>query len=51
MASLATAERYALIGRTKDAVSLARRAAGILPKGSPGWLRAQDILKLDSSDD
>jgi len=47
MATLATAERYALTGAIKDAVRLARRAAGILPKGSPGWLRAQDILKLD----
>ena len=46
MATLATAERYALIGRTGNAVRLARRASGLLKKGSPGWLRAQDILKL-----
>ena len=51
MATLATAERYALRGDVKNAVSLARRAGAILPQGSPGWLRAQDILKLDQSDE
>lgn len=52
MAMLATAERYALNGATKDATVLARRASAILPEGSPGWLRAQDILALkpDKSD-
>lgn len=48
MATLATAERYALVGNVKNAISLARRAAAILPQGSPGWLRSQDILKLDT---
>lgn len=48
MATLATAERYALVGNVKNAISLARRAATILPNGSPGWLRSQDILKLDT---
>lgn len=48
MAALATAERYALTGQTKDAVLIARRAATALPEGSPGWLRAQDILALDT---
>lgn len=47
MATLATAERYALVGDLSSALSLAQRAAGILPQGSPGWLRAQDILALD----
>lgn len=51
MAALATAERYALTGQTKDAVLIARRAAATLPEGSPGWLRAQDILALDTGDD
>ncbi|MEM8791420.1 MAG: M48 family metalloprotease [Pseudomonadota bacterium] len=46
MASLATAERFALQGRTDDALLQARRASSILPEGSPGWLRAQDILSL-----
>jgi len=47
MAALATAERYALTGRIKDALLHARRAAAALPEGSPGWLRAQDILSLE----
>lgn len=47
MATLATAERYALMGDVKSAVALAKRADGLLPKGSPGWLRAQDLLRLD----
>jgi predicted Zn-dependent protease len=46
MASLATAERYALQGHRKDAMVHARRASAVLPEGSPGWLRAQDILSL-----
>ncbi|MHA1528133.1 MAG: M48 family metalloprotease [Alphaproteobacteria bacterium] len=46
MAGLATAERYALTGNVTDAMLHARRAAGTLPEGSPGWLRAQDILSL-----
>jgi predicted Zn-dependent protease len=46
MARLATAERYALAGNIKDAMLHARRAASVLPEGSPGWLRAQDILSL-----
>ena len=46
MAELATAERYALTGNVNDAMLHARRAAAELPEGSPGWLRAQDILSL-----
>ena len=44
MATLMSAERYALIGRLKDAVPHAKRAQGLLPRGSSGWNRAQDIL-------
>ncbi len=44
MAALATAERYALQGRLKDAEIHARRASGLLPRGSGGWRRAEDIL-------
>lgn len=44
MASVATAERFALMGRLGDAAIHARRAADQLPRGSPGWLRAQDII-------
>jgi len=46
MAELATAERDALTGNVKDATLHARRAAAKMPEGSPGWLRAQDILSL-----
>mgnify|MGYP000259132803 CR=1 FL=1 len=44
LASVATAERYALQGRFDDAQIHANRASGLLPQGSPGWLRAQDVL-------
>lgn len=44
MAALVTAERYALEGRMKDAEVLARRAAGLLARGSPAWRRAQDVI-------
>lgn len=50
MATLATAERYALVGNTPAAVRLARRASVLLGEGSPAWLRAQDILKLEPND-
>ena len=44
MASLAVAERYALIGRLEDAELHAKRAASRLPTGSGPWQRAQDVL-------
>jgi len=44
MASVLTAERYAMAGRLKDARIHAERASGLLSRGSPGWQRAQDIL-------
>ncbi len=44
MASLVTAERYALLGRFQDALTNAQRAEGLLPRGSSGWLRAGDII-------
>ncbi|MFZ7090609.1 M48 family metalloprotease [Primorskyibacter sp. 2E233] len=44
MASLVTAERYALTGRLKDAAVHAKRAEGLLPRGSGPWQRAQDVL-------
>ncbi len=44
LASVATAERYALLGRFEDAQLHANRASGLLPHGSSGWLRAQDVL-------
>ena len=42
-AALATAERFTLEGRFRDADRNAERAAALLPEGSPGWRRAQDI--------
>jgi len=44
MASVVTAERYALQGRLEDAAIHATRASGLLPRGSGGWHRAQDVL-------
>ncbi len=44
MASVVTAERYALQGRLADAGIHAKRAVRLLPEGSPGWQRAQDVL-------
>jgi len=43
LASLATAERYFLTGNFSHAIGQATRAEQSLPKGSPGWLRAQDL--------
>lgn len=45
MASVVTAERYAVLGRLEDAEIHATRASGLLPTGSSGWLRAQDVLQ------
>lgn len=44
MAAVATAERYALMGRFDDAAIHAKRAEALLPRGSPAGLRAQDVL-------
>ena len=44
MAALVTAERFALAGRFVDAERHARRAAALLPRGSPPWQRAEDVL-------
>lgn len=44
MASLLTAERYAMSGRIKDAGIHAKRASDQLPRGSAAWQRAQDVL-------
>jgi predicted Zn-dependent protease len=45
-AALATAERFALQGRFADADRNATRAAALLPEGSPGWRRAQDLITM-----
>ncbi|WP_425052514.1 M48 family metalloprotease [Psychromarinibacter sp. S121] len=44
MASAVTAERYAVLGNLKTAMIHAERASALLPRGSPGWIRAQDVL-------
>lgn len=44
-AALATAQRFALQGRLRDASVHARRAAAAFPEGSAGWRQAQDILR------
>jgi predicted Zn-dependent protease len=46
MAALTTAERLAQVGELRDAARLARRALDLLPRGSPGWIRADDIAAL-----
>ena len=43
MAELATAQYYNALGRVKEAKMHAGRAAKNLERGSPEWLRAQDI--------
>ncbi|HBF97245.1 MAG TPA: peptidase M48, partial [Alphaproteobacteria bacterium] len=49
MASLASAERYSRAGARQEAVLHAKRALHNLPEGSPGWLRAQDIIETGKS--
>lgn len=44
MASVVTAERYALVGRMDDAAIHAKRATELLNEGSGPWQRAQDVL-------
>lgn len=46
MASLVTAERYALQGKLSDAQLHAKRASNLLPRGTPAWQRAQDVLSV-----
>ena len=43
--SLALAEEAILLGRKEEARFHAGRAEQLLPRGSPGWLKAQDILE------
>lgn len=51
MANVVTAERHAMRGRTKEARILAKRAVDLLPRGSPGWRRAQNVLNSIADDD
>jgi len=43
MASMALSQQALLEGRRFDARDQARRALRLLPVGSPGWLKAQDV--------
>lgn len=45
-AALVTAERFVLEGQFPDAQRNAVRAANLLPNGSPGWQRAQDVITM-----
>jgi predicted Zn-dependent protease len=45
LSSLASAEYNYLIGRRDDARKMAERAQRQLKNGSPGWVRAEDILE------
>ena len=44
MTTLALAEYALATGKYKEAVGRAKRAEDLLPAGSPGWLRSQDVL-------
>ena len=46
LSSLALAEKFLIHGSNKDAHAQAKRAENALPHGSPGWLRAQDIITI-----
>ena len=50
MADISTAERYLLTGRNREALMLAKRASTQIPKNTPGWWRAQDIVYLAKSE-
>ncbi|MDA5193537.1 M48 family metalloprotease [Govanella unica] len=43
-ARLAAAERYSIVGASEDAYRQARQAVNKLPRGTPDWFRAQDIM-------
>ena len=46
MASVTTAERYALASNFKQAQIHAKRAVRLLPEGTTGWRKAADILAI-----
>ncbi len=51
MASYASAERFLLQGKKRDARGQATVALRLLPAGTPGWLRAQDIMVATEKDE
>ena len=44
--SLALAEKFLITGENKDARAQAKRAEKAFSHGSPGWMRAQDIITI-----
>ena len=48
MARLAAAEQNFAVGNTRDALTFALRARELLPKDTPQWRRAQDIISVAS---
>jgi predicted Zn-dependent protease len=48
-ASLATAERYSLEGNPKMALRPAEMAMAGIPRGTPDWIRAQDIAMVSKA--
>ena len=49
-AALAAAERYSLEGNARGAAANAQIAMGGLPRGSPDWIRADDIALVASDE-
>ena len=45
-AALATAERYTMLGNPRGAMASAEAAMAGIPKGTPDWIRAQDIAMV-----
>lgn len=45
-AALATAERFLIEGRIKDALRQGALAERMLPRGSPGWRQAEDVITM-----
>ncbi|MGB0497575.1 MAG: tetratricopeptide repeat protein, partial [Rubricella sp.] len=43
LAAVTTAEFHAARGNGEEAARFARRAMGLLPEGSPGWIRANEL--------
>ena len=50
-ADLASAEASVLEGKPGDAKGFAKRAQAILPKGSQGWLKADDIINIHDAEE
>ena len=45
-AALATAERFMIEGRPNEAIRNATRALDLIPRGAPGWRRADDLTTI-----